>query len=242
MDANKSAIKSAYDALRAIKPTHSPQSPEILHQYVLPYASYAPWLNDSAFVETYAKIREHTLVDIYRCWELWSLAVQLKGEPGAVLEVGVWRGGTGALLAKAVGDARTTYLADTFQGVVKAGEKDTNYVGGEHSDTSRQVVEDLVAGMGCKNVVFLEGIFPEDTAHLVKGPIIFCHCDVDVYQSARDVVNWTLDRLVPGGMIVFDDYGFKGCEGVTRFVNNFDLGGKFRLVHNLNGHALLVKI
>ena len=47
----------------------------------------------------------------------------------------------------------------------------------------------------------------------------FCHLDVDVYQSAAEAVEWIWSRLVTGGLIVFDDYGLKGCEGVTRFVN-----------------------
>ena len=31
-----------------------------------------------------------------------------------------------------------------------------------------------------------------------------CHIDVDVYQSARDTVEWVEPRLTSGGAIVFD--------------------------------------
>jgi hypothetical protein len=42
--------------------------------------------------------------------------------------------------------------------------------------------------------------------------------------------------------ILNDDCGFLGCEGVTRMVNDFcrEHSG-FTFVHNLNGHALLIK-
>ena len=57
-----------------------------------------------------------------------------------VLEVGVWRGGTGCLLAakaQSLNRNATVFLCDTFSGVVKAGEIDNFYKGGEHADTSK---------------------------------------------------------------------------------------------------------
>ena len=48
------------------------------------------------------QIKQNTLVDVYRCYELWSLAVRCAELPGDTLEVGTWRGGTGALLAAAI--------------------------------------------------------------------------------------------------------------------------------------------
>ena len=67
------------------------------------------------------------------------------------------------------------------------------------------------------------------------------HCDVDVYQSAKDVVDWVLPRLSQGGVIVFDDYGFTSCEGVTRLVNEYRERPEFMFFHNLNGHGILYK-
>jgi O-methyltransferase len=51
----------------------------------------------------------------------------------------------------------------------------------------------------------------------VEVPIAMLHCDVDVYSSAKDVVELFLPHLSGGGVIVFDDYGFLGCEGITIF-------------------------
>jgi O-methyltransferase len=160
---------------------------------------------------------------------------------GAILEVGVWRGGTGCLMAKAA-PLKTVYLADTFSGVVNAGERDTRYVGGEHADTSEDLVRGFLSDAGVKNARLLKGMFPAETAHAVNEPIALLHVDVDVYQSAKDTVDWALPRIPTGGKIVFDDYGFFGCEGVTRLVNQ--LQGElddFAFVHNLNGHAILVR-
>ncbi len=231
-------------------------TPNISHQKVLPHATYSPWLDDQDFRRCYEAIRQHTLVDIYRCYELWQLGHQLAGLGGSFLEVGVWRGGTGCLLARAAisgfsaparssawsGRGATVYLADTFTGVVKAGPDDTVYTGGEHADTSEQTVRDLAAGLGLENIHILRGVFPDDTAEAIREQLALVHCDVDVYSSARAVAEWALPRLLAGGVIVFDDYGFSGCEGVTKLVNELRGREGLRFVHNLNGHALLVKL
>ena len=52
------------------------------------------------------------------------------------------------------------------------------------------------------------------------GDISMLHCDVDVYSSSRDIVEWCLPRMLVGAILVFDDYGFYGCEGVTTFVTS----------------------
>lgn len=41
--------------------------------------------------------------------------------------------------------------------------------------------------------------------------------------------------------MVFDDYGFLGCEGVTRFCDEFRACPGLVFLHNLNGHAVFVK-
>lgn len=235
----------SYRYLRSTVSWAHAKSPEIRHERLLPYSSYAPWCGDQAFEQALKLVEKNTLVDKYRLYELWSLARQLDGVEGDFLEVGVWRGGSGCLLALAsqrVG--RKVFLADTFTGVVKASQLDTGYSGGEHSDTDMQLVEALAARCGVTNQVhLLEGMFPERNAEHVGQRLAFVHIDVDVYESARSVLEWALPRLVIGAVVVFDDYGFYGCEGVTRLVNAFTSENQdFRFLHNLNGHAVLVRV
>src|SRR5271156_2535123 len=61
---------------------------------------YAPWKEDLEFQNCFSKIQTHSLVDKHRCYELWDMVQQSAKLEGALLEVGVWRGGTGALIAK----------------------------------------------------------------------------------------------------------------------------------------------
>jgi O-methyltransferase len=219
-------------------------APDVPHEMFRSAASYAPWLADFRFNQIYKMIGQHSLVDQYRCYELWTLAGRIRYLPGDAIEIGVWRGGTGCLIAKRIQSLdpnRTVYLCDTFSGVVGAGAKDTRYRGGEHADTSIEIVQELISKMTIQNIRILKGIFPEETSEqMTSHQLALVHIDVDVYNSALRCFEYTWPKLVIGGVVVFDDYGFAGCEGVTRMVNGLDLPDAL-LIYNLNGHAILVK-
>ena len=218
------------------------------HELVVPMNStYAPWHDDAAFRGAYDAVAGATFVDQYKCYELWEQLGQLGHVPGDVLEVGVWRGGTGTLMARRLAsldpDARVL-LADTFSGVAKAGTEDPWYQGGEHSDTSPEMVQGLADRVGVE-VELLVGMFPDETAHLIEERRLrLVHIDVDVYASARETLEWAWPRLNVGGVVIWDDYGSFECEGVATLGRQlFDAhltGG--RLVHNLNGHLMLFKL
>jgi O-methyltransferase len=218
------------------------------HEIIVPMTStYAPWHDDVAFRSLYDAIDGNTFVDQYKCYELWEQLGQLTHVPGDILEVGVWRGGTGVLMArraKDLGMDAAVVLADTFAGVAKAGEADPWYRGGEHADTSPQIVDDLARRQGVA-VNILVGMFPDETAHeLVDHRFRLVHIDVDVYDSAHDTLLWAWPRLNVGGVIVWDDYGAFECEGVATLGRQLFAAGTTagRLVHNLNGHLLLFKL
>lgn len=206
---------------------------------------FAPWKQDCAFLGAYHLAQSHTLVDKFRCYELWDLVRNVRMVPGALIEIGVWRGGTGVLIAKSaellnIND--TVYLCDTFTGVPKASEKDSIYKGGEHNDTSMAIVESLVRSLNLRNVNLLSGIFPDETGGLVeKLNFRFCHIDVDVYQSAKDIVEWIWDHLSIGGIIVFDDYNNVLTNGITTYVNEMKNAYACVMLYNLNGHAIVIK-
>ena len=61
-------------------------------------------------------------------------------------------------------------------------------------------------------------------------------------KSGKDVFNWVWGRMVIGGVVIFDDYGGLLTNGISRLVDD-EYVKKDRIVfHNLNGHALMVKV
>jgi O-methyltransferase len=228
------------------KRIHQQRLSEYVHSVVVPVATYSPWLTNSDFISDRKLISSNTLVDPYRCYELWCMVAQSAKVPGDVLEVGVWRGGTGCLMALRLqrldGD-RKVYLCDTFTGVVKAGENDPLYKNGAHRDASKEIVQDLIDSCNLNNTIILQGIFPDDTGpDIQEKRFSLCHIDVDTYASARDVFEWVWPRLCPGGAIIFDDCGFAGCEGVTKLFGEISNTVGAVAIYNLNGHGILIKV
>ena len=218
---NSSEIETIIEKLRNQQPCIYKNSKKA-HSNIVPYATYSPWLQDLEFRVIFEKINPNSLVDVYRCWELWNLAKQSLEVEGNILEI----------LPK--------YLNENKH--VKSGENDPYYNDGEHSDTTIDFVKNLLNSASLSNFELLQGVFPEDTGNLVQGKISLLHCDVDVYQSTKDVVEWCLPKFTIGSIIVFDDYGFYPCEGVTIFCEEFKSNKDFIFLHNLNGHAIFIKI
>lgn len=219
------------------------------YQDLLLRSTYAPWLTDEKFQETYRLVTDSTLIAENRCYELWQMVEQAAKAKGALLEVGVWKGGSAGLItthARQMGISDAIYLCDTFKGVVKATDKDNVFKGGEHSDASEEEVTSLLGKkLSLDNFHVLAGIFPDETAHLIPGDTMFrfCHIDVDVYQSAKDIIQWIWGRLSPGGIIIVDDYGYKATKGIAELIDGEQRHKPDRLVWtNLTGHAMIVKI
>jgi O-methyltransferase len=213
-------------------------------------ATYSPWLQDSDFAQAYSIVNSYTLVDIYRCHELWSLVEEADKLPGvgSFLEVGVWRGGTSGLIGKRLqllGSNSILYSADTFRGVVKSSIKDSVYIDGEHNDTNTMIVQDLLEQrLYVKNFRILRGVFPDETGKLIplNEMFKFCHIDVDVYQSAVDILDWIWERLDVGAIIVFDDYGFRNCDGITKYLNERRKKTDCIFIYNVTGQGILIKL
>jgi O-methyltransferase len=219
-----------------------------IYELIAPQSEYAPWQLDPVFCDSTWHTVGHTLCDMYRLWELWKLTEQVGKLYGDILEVGTYKGGSSAtigLQANRVCPEATIYLCDTFKGIVKCGEHETSDAiqDGQHVASIEDVLK-VLDSLKVKNTKILSGIFPEDTQHLIPMNTTFrlCHIDVDVYESAKCVFEWVWPKLVTHGIVVFDDYGFRDCDGVTKLVEDMMLDKDKHIFHNLNGHAILVKL
>jgi O-methyltransferase len=206
---------------------------------------FSPWLSDNEFNNIYNQVENYTLLGKLKSYVLWELVKETNSLKGAIIEVGVWRGGSGLLIGKQAGhsiNSSTLYLCDTFTGVVKTGEKDTFYKGGEHANTSIEIVEELFKKFEVKNIKILKGIFPEETCNFINDAVFkFCHIDVDAYQSTKDIFEWIWPKMVTGGIILIDDYGYYRCDGVIKFVNEEKFKPDRIVINNWVGQAIIIK-
>jgi O-methyltransferase len=182
--------------------------------------NYSPWEGDPAFEELYQKARPHTVCNRQHCFILWKTLQQALHLPGEFLECGVFRGGTALLEAATLQQHQQTRplrLFDTFAGMPEVRSDLDRYQPGDFSRTSVDFVRKLLAPYPF--VSLHPGFIPDSFAGLPIEKIAWAHIDVDIYQSVRDCIDYIYPRLVPGGIMVFDDYGFPSCPGARRAVD-----------------------
>jgi O-methyltransferase len=174
------------------------------------YSTYRPWF-DGEFERIYAPIAARTKVTPDRAYVLRELCLRSLHLDGAMAECGVYQGGTAYLLADTIARHATRpvqlHLFDTFAGMPKSADDDPSaHREGDFGDTSLAGVQAYLAGFPA--VAFHPGFIPDTFGGHERERFAFVHVDVDLYSSVRDCCAFFYPRLVPGGTMVFDDYGF----------------------------------
>lgn len=160
----------------------------------------------------------------------YELYKQIAGLPGAVVELGVYKGASlmrfamfrsllehdasraihgfdafGAFPRNGVGDAGDRAFIESFED--ERGE-----------GIARGTLEGLLTEKGLTNVHLHEGnildTLPEALERMPELRIALLHLDVDVYEPTAFALDRLAPHMVPGGLILFDDYG--GVAGATR--------------------------
>jgi O-methyltransferase len=198
-----------------------------------------PFLTDETFAALYATIEARTVVSRRRCHILYQLAQQAVGQPGEIVEVGVYRGGTAFLLAKAVAGKKRIHLFDTFAGMPDTDPQKDLHNAGDFNDTSLQSVREFLSE--CDNVDIYPGFFPATATPVASRQFSLVHVDVDIYRSVLDCCLFFYDRMPAGGFMVFDDYGFLSCPGTKEAVDEFFHDKPECPCYLPTGQALVVK-
>ncbi len=156
--------------------------------------------------------------------------------PGDMVEIGVYRGGSARVIAEACPD-KLLHLFDTFEGLPydEASEFDPSGLlkAGMFSATKEEVASNL-AGLKIK---FHVGEFPS-TRHEIKHEYFsFIHVDCDLRHCAGAAIARLWPKLVPQGIMYFDDYGCK-FTGVTHSVDSAFSTEMIKRQYDVNGFQI----
>jgi hypothetical protein len=169
-----------------------------------------------------------TMVGLGRLDDLQSCveSIVAEGIEGDVIETGAWRGGASILVRAtldSLGDDRTVWVADSFQGFHPGDGADSEAVRLSAFDYLAVPVEEVresFARLGCdRNVRFVPGFFEDTLAGLSGQRWAMVRLDADTYEPTRLGLEHLYPGLVPGGYLIVDDYGsFQGCrQAVDQF-------------------------
>jgi len=185
---------------------------------------------DLAIVE---RVRPFTMTSRHRLWACMQAAryVSARGLGGDFVECGVWRGGSSmaaALSFLALGDTgRTMWLFDTFEGMTAPLDVDVTAMTGEQASIKYEAMRTeggsdwCYAGIDEVRANLMGTGYPAERLRFVKGPveqtlaepadlparIALLRLDTDWYESTKVELEVLFDRLVPGGVMILDDYG-----------------------------------
>ncbi len=206
-------------------------------------------INEYNYRRLYRKYRQYTMiVETMYCGNL-HLAARVAGVAGTVVECGTWRGGMIAGIADVLGSSRRYCLFDSFEGLPPAKEIDGATALAWQSDTSGPLyynncsasVEEAKSAMAissAKKYDIFKGWFEETLPKFPAEPIALLRMDADWYESTKCILDNLADRVVPGGLIVIDDY--YSWEGCTVAVNEFAAKHKWRIRQNHHGVCYVV--
>jgi O-methyltransferase len=201
------------------------------------------------FVAAWQAVQPYTLTSIQLGFAWWNACqyVLTAGVPGAVVECGVWRGGSMMLAAQALVDAvepPPLYLYDTFdnwsgelaldadgfvtatgqpvgESVAKSENDSVAVQGAADTGVSEQRVRARVVNLGypADRVITVVGRVQETLPAAAPEQIALLRLDTDFYDSTRHELEHLYPRLMPGGVLLVDDYG--RIDGATRAVDEY---------------------
>ena len=167
--------------------------------------------------------------------------------PGDFAECGVYKGGSAYLIASTLAESginkeRQLHLFDTFQGMPSTANDDPCGIKeGRFGDTSLSAVQEYLKEFPF--VKFHLGYIPDTLAPVKESRFAFVHIDVDLYQTTKDCLEFFYQRMVSGGVMIFDDYGwaiFRDSE--KRAADEFFRDKEETLTSLRTGQCIVIKL
>jgi hypothetical protein len=201
--------------------------------------------------ETITAVKPWTMTSYDRIFALIVATryVVANGIEGDVVECGVWRGGSMQAVARTLmgrgATDRELHLFDTFEGMPAPTEEDRRIKGGPTAEEMLETqpktglvwaiadLDDVQAGMATsgypsERIHYHPGRVQDTIPEQAPDRIGLLRLDTDWYESTKHELDHLYDRLVPGGVLIIDDYDY--WEGSRKAVDEFIAATRARLL------------
>ncbi|HET9530949.1 MAG TPA: TylF/MycF/NovP-related O-methyltransferase [Blastocatellia bacterium] len=176
---------------------------------------------------------------------------------GWIAECGCWKGLSSFMMCRyAVSrdpryDGEGFHIFDSFEGLSTPKEEDVitdqgvdrwergvNHPAGTYAaplDHVRRVLSEF------PGIQYHKGWLPESLKDAPEGRFKFVHIDVDLFEPTKGALEYFYPRLVPGGMLMCDDYGSLYWPGARKAVDDYSIEHNIPVISVSTGQAVLWK-
>jgi hypothetical protein len=220
------------------------QAAEMVSSEIYPKYKFSEYsrifLEDEHFIQYYEGIMDlnnwHSLDRKYTLNELMKLCLKLDGD---VAECGTYKGASAYLMCKMfLNSEKRIHLFDSFEGLSTPSEKDGEYWSGGNLSVSEIHVNATLKDFN--NYSLYKGWIPDRFEEVSNNHFCFIHIDVDLYEPTLNSLTFFYDRLIKGGVILMDDYGFNTCPGAKEAADLF-FRNKEPIIKLPTGQAFIIK-
>lgn len=178
-----------------------------------------------------------------------SIAVATAGLPGDTAECGVFEGATSFQICKTREHRKdvTHHCFDSFEGLSQPTAEDAvtdkrAYVWKKSDLTSPLEKTKRNLERFASMVEYYPGWIPDRFPDVGDRQFSLVHIDVDLFEPTAASLDFFYPRLVPGGMIVCDDYGFTTCPGARKACDDFCARiPQKTVIHLTTGQGIIIK-
>lgn len=188
-------------------------------------------VKNRSFYRIYKTFADFTMTPPNRYVRNLTLVNHFRHIQGCVVECGTWRGGMIGGIAKLLGPDRRYFLFDSYEGLPVPTKQDgkkafewqnDKNAPGYYDNCSAEMgfAEEAMKLSGVVDYKITKGWFNESLPQFDKNnSIAILRLDGDWYESTMQCLENLYDLVVPGGIIIIDDYYY--WEGCTRAVHDY---------------------
>lgn len=197
------------------------------------------WLDDKDFFKYYTKFQGKNYHSADRKFFQRSLLNLVENLPGDTAECGVCQGATSWLICdKFKNTDKVHYAFDSFEGLSTPVEEDGKYWQKGDLYATEEVVKKNLEGYKLK---LFRGWIPEKFESISDCQFCFVHIDVDLYEPTLASLQFFYPRMVAGGIILCDDYGFSTCPGAKKAFDEYMNDKPEKIIHVPTAQGFIIK-